>query len=227
MTLEDGLKTETLMTETLPMKLAVVPVTPFQQNASILWCTSTMKAAIIDPGGDIDLLQQAIAELKVTPEKILITHGHLDHVGGAEDLAKILNVPIEGPHKADEPLIANVPASAVKFGIPGLKSYTPDRWLADGDTVTIGDLTLDVLHVPGHAPGHVVFVHEPSRFAVVGDTVFQGSVGRTDLPFADHDQLITAIKTKLFPLGDDMTILPGHGGMTTIGHERKTNPFLA
>ncbi len=214
------------MADPQPMRLAIVPVTAFQQNASILWCTATMKAAIIDPGGDLDLIRQALEETKVIPEKILITHGHLDHVGGADELSKSLGIPIEGPHKADEPLIANVEASAARFGVTGMRPCTPDRWLVEGDTVRVGDLTLDVLHVPGHAPGHVVFVHEPSRFAVVGDTIFQGSIGRTDLPFADHDTLIDAIKTKLFPLGDDMTVLPGHGGMTTIGHERRTNPFL-
>lgn len=208
------------------LKVAVVPVTPFQQNCSIVWDEDTKTGAIVDPGGDIDQIVAALAELKVTPERILITHGHIDHAGGATDLAERFSIPIEGPHEADKPLLANLPRQAAQFGLADVRAVTPTRFLVEGDTVSVGGLTFDVLHVPGHAPGHVVFVHPPSEFALVGDTVFQGSVGRTDLPGGDHDLLISSIKAKLFPLGDDMTVLPGHGPATTIGRERTTNPFL-
>lgn len=208
------------------LKVAIVPVTPFEQNASIIWDTSTMKGAVVDPGGDIDRLQAALEQFKVTPEKILITHGHIDHAGGAADLAEALGIPVEGPHEADRLLLGNIPNQARMFGVETARSVTPDRWLIEGDQVTVGSLVFDVLHVPGHAPGHVVFVHKPSDFALVGDTVFQGSVGRTDLPGGDHDLLISSIKAKLFPLGDQVTCLPGHGPATTIGRERTTNPFL-
>ncbi len=166
------------------LKVAIVPVTPFEQNCSIVWDADTMRAAIVDPGGDLPRIQGAIADLKVLPEKILITHGHIDHAGGAAELAEILSIPIEGSHEDDAPLLANLTAQAQRFGLPGVRPVTPTRWLKEGDTVTVGGLTFDVLHVPGHAPGHVVFVHAPSEFALVGDTVFQGSVGRTDLPAA-------------------------------------------
>jgi hydroxyacylglutathione hydrolase len=172
------------------LKVAIVPVTPFEQNCSIVWDQDTMKAAIVDPGGDLPRIQGAIADLKVTPEKILITHGHIDHAGGAAELAELLAIPIEGSHEADAPLLANLPSQAERFGLEGVRAMTPTRWLKEGDTVTVGGLTFDVLHVPGHAPGHVIFIHRPSEFALVGDTVFQGSVGRTDLPGGDHDLLI-------------------------------------
>ncbi|WP_439573650.1 MBL fold metallo-hydrolase [Phreatobacter sp.] len=208
------------------LKVMIVPVTPFEQNCSIVWDTDTMKGAVVDPGGDVPRIQGALAELKVVPEKILITHGHIDHVGGAAELAELLGVPIEGPHEADVPLLANLPSQGARFGLAGVRAMTPDRWLVEGDTVTVGGLTFDVLHVPGHAPGHVVFVHHPSEFALVGDTVFQGSVGRTDLPGGDHDLLIKGIKEKILPLGDAFTVLPGHGPATTIERERLSNPFL-
>jgi len=211
----------------MPLKVAIVPVTPFQQNCSIIWDDRTMEAAVVDPGGDVPVILNALKELKVKATKIWITHGHLDHVGGAAELAATLGIAeIEGPHEADRILIANVEKQAEKFGVPGLKGVEPTRWLNEGDTVSIGAITFEVFHVPGHAPGHVVFVDRADDFALVGDTIFQGSVGRTDLPGCDHDLLISSIKSKLFTLGDEMTVLPGHGPATTIGRERLSNPFL-
>ena len=209
------------------LKVAVVSVTPFQQNCSILWCERTKKAAIVDPGGEADKIRNAITHFGVTPEKILITHGHLDHVGAAAEIAAHYAIPVEGPHEDDRPVLASVEAQAIRFGVEECKTVTPDRWLNEGDSVTFGEITMDVLHVPGHAPGHVVFVHPASEFAVVGDTLFRGSVGRTDLPMGNHEQLISQIKAKLLPLGDDFAILPGHGPASTIGQERATNPYLA
>jgi glyoxylase-like metal-dependent hydrolase (beta-lactamase superfamily II) len=208
------------------LKVAIVPVTPFEQNCSIIWDKDTMTGAVVDPGGDLARIQGALRDLKVTPEKILITHGHIDHAGGAAELAEILRIPVEGPHQADEPLLSNLPAQGARFGMEGVRTLTPDRWLVEGDTVSVGGLVFDVLHVPGHAPGHVVFVHAPSEFALVGDTVFQGSVGRTDIPGGNHELLVQGIKNKILPLGDDFTVLPGHGAATTLGRERLTNPFL-
>jgi len=208
------------------LKVTVVPVTPFAQNCSIVACTATDLAAIVDPGGDLPRIIEAIAQLGVTPEKILLTHGHIDHAGAAADLADALSVPIEGPHEADAFLLAGLAEQGKRFGITDARNVTPTRWFTEGDSVTVGKLTFDVLHVPGHTPGHLVFVAEPERFALVGDTLFAGSVGRTDFPYGSHDQLITGIKTKLLPLGDDVTILPGHGAASTIGAERSGNGFL-
>ncbi|MGL4495426.1 MAG: MBL fold metallo-hydrolase [Beijerinckiaceae bacterium] len=209
------------------LAVTIVPVTPFHQNASIIICTATNRAAIIDPGGDGERLLSALKETGATAEKIILTHGHIDHVAGAADLAEALGIPVEGPHIADKFLIDNVPNQARMFGIEGARSVTPDRWLSEGDTVSVGQVTFDILHVPGHSPGSLVYVHKPSHFALVGDTLFQGSIGRTDFPYGNHDELITGIKAKLFALGDGVTILPGHGNPTTIGDERRTNPFLA
>ena len=208
------------------LKVTVVPVTPFAQNCSIVACTATDLAAIVDPGGDLPRIMEAIAQLGVTPEKILLTHGHIDHAGAAADLADALSVPIEGPHEADAFLLAGLAEQGKRFGITEARNVTPTRWFAEGDSVTVGKLTFNVLHVPGHTPGHLVFVAEPERFALVGDTLFAGSVGRTDFPYGSHDQLITGIKTKLLLLGDDVTILPGHGPASTIGAERSGNGFL-
>jgi hydroxyacylglutathione hydrolase len=209
-----------------PIKITVVPVTPFQQNCSIVACAATNQAAIVDPGGDVARIRAALDELKVTPEKIWLTHGHVDHAGGAAELAAALSIPIEGPDERDGFLLSNLEAQGQKFGITDIRNVTPTRWLVEGETVSIGDLTFNVLHVPGHTPGHLVFVNAPSRFALVGDTLFQGSVGRTDFPYGDHNQLISGIKEKLLPLGDDVTILPGHGPASTIGAERTGNGFL-
>jgi hydroxyacylglutathione hydrolase len=209
-----------------PLKVSVVPVTPFQQNCSMVVCTATNQAAIVDPGGDVDTIRSAIEQLKVTPEKIWLTHGHIDHAGGAAELAEALSLPIEGPDERDAFLMANLEAQAERFGMTGIRNVTPTRWLVEGETITVGELSFSVLHVPGHTPGHLVFFNAPSRFALVGDTLFQGSVGRTDFPYGNHDELIGGIKSKLLPLGDDVTILPGHGPASTIGAERTGNGFL-
>ena len=209
-----------------PLKVTIVPVTPFAQNCSIVACTATNRAAIVDPGGDLPRIREAIEQLKVEPEKILLTHGHIDHAGVAAELADALSIPIEGPDEADAFLLDKLVEQGERFGMAGVRNVKPTRWLAEGETIGVGDLTFSVLHVPGHTPGHLVFVNAPMRFALVGDTLFQGSVGRTDFPYGSHDQLIDGIRTKLLPLGDDVTILPGHGPASTIGAERKSNGFL-
>jgi hydroxyacylglutathione hydrolase len=209
-----------------PMRLAIIPVTPLQQNCSLLWCTRTMRGALVDPGGELPRLKAAVAKAGVTLEKILVTHGHLDHCGEAGRLARELRLPLEGPHEADRFWIARLGEDARAYGIPG-ESFEPDRWLAGGDTVQVGELTLEVLHCPGHTPGHVVFFHRPSRFAIVGDVLFQGSIGRTDFPLGNHRDLIDAITRRLWPLGDDVRFVPGHGPTSTFGHERRTNMFVA
>jgi hydroxyacylglutathione hydrolase len=208
------------------IRAAIIPVTPFQQNCTLLWSDRTKKGAVIDPGGDLDRIHQAIAEMSVTVEKIILTHGHIDHAGGAAQLKEDLGVPIEGPHEADRFLLDRLAETGQGYGIADARAVTPDRWLQDGDTVTIGDLTLDVLHCPGHSPGSVVLVSPTQRFAIVGDVLFQGSVGRTDLPGGDGTVLIRSIKEKLLPLGDDVAFICGHGPTSTIGQERQTNPFL-
>ena len=207
------------------MKVGIVPVTAFEQNCSLLWCTKTMRGALVDPGGDIEQLKAAAAGQGVTIEKLLITHGHMDHCGMAGVLAKQLGVPIEGPNEADRYWIEGLTEAASRYGMQG-EPFEPDRWLADGDTVTVGDLTLDVVHCPGHTPGHVVFIHKPSHVAFVGDVLFQGSIGRTDFPGGNHQQLLDSITKKLFPLGDDIAFVPGHGPTSTFGHEKRTNPFV-
>lgn len=212
--------------QTPPLKVGIVPVTPLQQNCSLIWCTRTDRAALIDPGGDLPRLKAAVAEMGVTLEKILITHGHIDHCGEAGVLAKELGVPIEGPHEADRFWIARLDEDGRRYGING-EVFEPDRWLEDGDTVTVGDLTLEVLHCPGHTPGHVVFFHRESKLAIVGDVLFQGSIGRTDFPLGNHADLIAAITQRLWPLGDDVAFVPGHGPTSTFGQERRTNAFVS
>lgn len=209
-----------------PLRAAVVPVTPFQQNCTLLWCTKTMRGAFVDPGGDLDKLKAAAVQHGVTVEKLLVTHGHIDHCGQAGVLAKDLGVPIEGPQEEDRYWIARLNDDRASFGLEG-SPFEPDRWLQDGDTVTVGELTLKVRHTPGHTPGHVVFFHEPSRFAIVGDVLFRGSIGRTDFPLGDHDTLIASITERLWPMGDDVAFVPGHGPTSTFGTERATNPFVA
>ncbi|RSU50049.1 MBL fold metallo-hydrolase [Sphingomonas sp. S-NIH.Pt15_0812] len=210
--------------DAMPLRAAIIPVTPLQQNCTLIWCTRTMRAAVVDPGGDLPRIHEAIARAGVTVEKILLTHGHIDHAGEAKPLADALGVPIEGPHEADRFWIARLDEDGRNYGIRGVV-FEPDRWLDDGDTVTIGDLTLDVYLTPGHTPGHVIFHHAPSRFAQVGDVLFQGSIGRTDFPLGSHDDLIRSVREKLWPLGD-VAFVPGHGPASTFAHERRTNPFV-
>ena len=217
---------ETATKPTPPLKAAILPVTPLQQNCSLIWCTKTMRGALVDPGGDLDMLKAAVAKSGVTLEKLLVTHGHIDHCGQTGILAEELGLTIEGPHEADRFWISRLDDDGAKYGIDG-KVFEPDRWLVDGDRVTVGELTLDVIHCPGHTPGHVVFFHEPSRFAIVGDVLFQGSIGRTDFPMGNHQDLIDAITQKLWPLGEDVMFIPGHGPTSTFGRERKTNAFVS
>ncbi len=209
-----------------PLRAAIIPVTAFEQNCSLVWCTRTMRGAFVDPGGDLDKLRLALDKTGVTLEKIILTHGHMDHCGLAGVFAREMGVPIEGPHAADLYWIESLDDPARRYGLPG-ESFTPDRWLVDGDTVTIGNQVLDVVHCPGHTPGHVVFVHAPSKVAMVGDVLFAGSIGRSDFPGGNHQQLLASITGKLWPLGDDITFIPGHGPTSTFGHERATNPFVA
>jgi hydroxyacylglutathione hydrolase len=209
------------------MKVMVVPVTPFQQNCSILWDEQSMRAAVVDPGGDLDRLLAELDHAGLTLEKILVTHGHLDHAAATAELASLKGVPVEGPHADDQFLISDLPAQAQKFGFPAARAFTPDRWLVQGDRVTVGGEAFDVIHCPGHTPGHVVFFHPQMRCAFVGDVLFAGSIGRTDFPRGNHPDLIRSIREGLFPLGDDVRFVPGHGPVSTFGRERQTNPFVA
>jgi hydroxyacylglutathione hydrolase len=208
-----------------PLRAAILPVTPLQQNCSLIWCTKTMRGAFVDPGGDLPKLRDAVTRAGVTIEKIIVTHGHIDHCGSAGIFAEELGVPIEGPHEDDRFWIARLEDDGRNYGVTG-KPFEPDRWLVDGDTVTLGDLTLDVRHCPGHTPGHIVLHHPESRLAIVGDVIFAGSIGRTDFPRGNHQQLLDAIVQRLWPMGDDTSFIPGHGPMSTFGQERLTNPFV-
>lgn len=209
-----------------PLKAAVVPVTPLQQNCTLLWCTKTMRGAFVDPGGDLPRLKSAAQQAGVEIEKILLTHGHIDHCGSAGLLAVDLKVPIEGPHEADRYWIERLAEDGTRYGITG-EPFEPSRWLADADEVRVGELKFEVRHCPGHTPGHVVFHHLPSKLALVGDVLFRGSVGRWDFPHGDQKQLIDSITQRLWPMGDDTSFVPGHGPMSTFGHERQTNPYVS
>ena len=211
----------------MSLKYQIVPVTPFQQNCSIIWCDETNQAAIVDPGGDIEQLTKVVDELGVTVTQLILTHGHLDHVGGTAPLAQSLNVPVIGPHKDDEFWLQGLPRQSEMFGFPMTEAFEPTQWLNDGDEINVGNQTLQVLHTPGHTPGHVILFSNDANVAFVGDVLFKGGIGRTDFPRGDHPTLINAIKTKLWPLGDDVTFVPGHGPLSTFGHERATNPFVA
>lgn len=209
------------------MRYTIVPVTPFQQNCTVIWCEKTMKGAVVDPGGDIDRIQKAADKAAVVLEKILLTHGHLDHAGGAAALAERLHLPIEGPHLGDKFWLDGMAQQCRVFGVPTMPAVSPDRWLAAGERVSVGETELEVRHCPGHTPGHVVFVDTQGKLALVGDVLFAGSIGRTDFPGGDHDTLIASIREQLFPLGDDIAFIPGHGPMSTLGAERRHNPFVA
>jgi glyoxylase-like metal-dependent hydrolase (beta-lactamase superfamily II) len=230
------------------LKAAIVPVTPFQQNCTILWEEPSRRAVVIDPGGEVPRILEAIAKVGVRVERILLTHGHIDHAGGAAALKEALEqaaatgspppgpapiaegspatIPIEGPDQRDRFLLQGLEAQAPMFGMSGVRNVLPDRWVAEGDQVKVGEQSFEVLHCPGHAPGHVVFVNPGARFAIVGDVLFSGSIGRTDFPYGDHAALLRAIEDKLLPLGDDFSFICGHGPGSTIGAERRTNPFL-
>lgn len=215
------------MSESPPIKALIAPVTPLAQNCTIVWCDKTKKAAIIDPGGEVDRLLAALAQHGLTLEKIWITHGHLDHAGGTAALKAATGAVVEGPHKDDAFWIDEMETSGARWGMPEAKVFTPDRWLEDGDEVTLGETRFQVLHCPGHTPGHVIFYHPEARFAQVGDVLFQGSIGRTDFPKGNYRDLIESITGKLWPLGDDVAFVPGHGPMSTFGRERQTNPFVS
>ncbi|GAB4231487.1 MAG: MBL fold metallo-hydrolase [Methyloligellaceae bacterium] len=209
------------------LKAAILPVTPLQQNCTLMYDADTMRGVIIDPGGDVARIVEAVGEVGFDVEKILLTHGHIDHAGGAAELKEALGgVPIEGPHAADDFLLGSLEMTGAEYGIRDARNVTSDRWLEEGDEVSFGPFTFAVRHCPGHTPGHVVFINEELRLAQVGDVLFKGSIGRTDFPYGDHDALIDAIKTKLLPLGDDMAFICGHGPPSTIGEERRTNPFI-
>ena len=210
---------------TPPLLAAIIPVTPLQQNCTLLWCTKTMRGAFTDPGGDLPRLKAAAQQAGVTIEKILLTHGHIDHCGSAGIFAEELGVEIEGPHEADLFWISKLEEDGGKYGIPG-KPFVPARWLKDGDTVTVGELTFNVRHCPGHTPGHVVFHHPESSLAIVGDVLFKGSIGRWDFPMGNHQQLIESITQRLWPMGGETAFVPGHGPMSTFAHERATNPLV-
>lgn len=209
------------------LAIAIVPVTPFQQNCTIIYDEQTKEGIVVDPGGDVDRIEGAIAQLEVKVKQIVLTHGHIDHAGGAEELKAKLNVKIIGPHKDDKPLLEAIEKQGEMFGVAGaFKNAYPDEWLNEGDVVEVGPHSFEVFHCPGHAPGHIILFNRDAKFAHVGDVIFQNSIGRTDLPGGNHAQLINSIKTKVLPLGDDVSFICGHGEGSTIGQERLNNPFL-
>lgn len=210
----------------MALQYKIVPVTAFEQNCSILWCDQTKQAAVVDPGGDLHLIEAAIKQLGVEVVSVFLTHAHIDHAGVTADVAEKNGVPIIGPQKEEQFWIDLLPQQSAMFGFPPAKMFSPDRWLEHGDTVKLGDEELSVLHCPGHTPGHVVFYNEPAKLVVVGDVLFNGGIGRTDFPKGDHATLINAIQEHLFSLPEDTQFIPGHGPMSTIGHEKKTNPFV-
>lgn len=209
------------------MKYQIIPVTPFQQNCSLIWCDETKNAAVIDPGGDFDRILVEVDKLGLTLEKILLTHGHIDHVGAAKALAEHAGIPIVGPHEADSFWLESLPEQSKHFGFKPCEPFTPTQYLNAGDTVRLGSKTLEVLHCPGHTPGHLVFFSPSSKLAWVGDVLFHGSIGRTDFPQSNHSDLIDSITQTLWPLGRDVEFIPGHGPVSTFGHERDQNPFVA
>lgn len=218
------------MTDAKPeprLQIRIIPVTPLQQNCSLIWDTQTKEAVFVDPGGDTDVLLGALQHFGLTLKEMWLTHGHLDHAGAAADLRERTGAPIIGPHKDDQFWLDQIESSAVKYGLTGLRNVTPDRYLDDGEALELGGVTFDVAHTPGHTPGHVVIHNRDAKIAFVGDVLFQGSIGRTDFPRGDHQQLIDSITGKLWPLGNDMSFVPGHGPTSTFGQERRTNPYVA
>lgn len=209
------------------LQFKIIPVTPFQQNCSLIWCDQSHEAALIDPGGDLHLIETAVAQAGVTVKQILLTHGHLDHVGGTAALAAKYSLPIIGPHREDAFWIDQLPVQAQMMNFPPVGNFTPTRWLEAGEQVQVGKEALEVLFCPGHTPGHVVFFHRGQQLAWVGDVLFAGSIGRTDFPRGDYNTLVTAIRTQLWPLGDSVRFVPGHGPMSSFGEERKHSPFVA
>ena len=208
------------------MKVAIIPVTPFQQNCSLLVCEETKRAALVDPGGDIDTVLGAVERTGATLEKIFLTQGHIDHCGATAELAQRFDLPVEGPHADDQFWIDQLPEQSRQFGFPPLQAFVPDRYLESGDEVRFGNIAMEVRHCPGHTPGHVVFIQHPYRLAFVGDVLFKGSIGRTDFPRGDLQTLIDSITNQLWPLGNDITFVPGHGPVSTFGEERRSNPFV-
>jgi hydroxyacylglutathione hydrolase len=207
-------------------RVAVIPVTGFQQNCSLVYDMVTKRGAVVDPGGDVDMILEAVSKMGLTIEKILLTHGHIDHAGGAAELREKLGVTIEGPHEADKYLLDSLPQSGARYGQLTAREVTPDRWLKDGDAVEVAGFRFAIIHAPGHSPGSVVFFNAENKFALMGDVLFQGSIGRTDLPGGSHETLLDSIEKKVLPLGDDVVFLPGHGSASSIGDERRSNPFL-
>jgi len=208
------------------MKVAIIPVTPFQQNCSLLVCEESNRAALVDPGGDLERILAVVERTKVDLEKIFLTHGHIDHCGATAELRRRTGLPVEGPQREDAFWIDQLPMQGQRFGLPALEAFAPDRWLEQGDTVRFGEVTLEVRHCPGHTPGHVIFFSPADRLAIVGDVLFAGSIGRTDFPRGDLETLLRSIRENLFPLGDDVSFIPGHGPMSTFGEERASNPFV-
>ena len=209
------------------LRHAILPVTEFQQNCTLLWCEATRRGAVVDPGGEITRIRREIERQEVAVEKVLLTHGHIDHAAGAPALAKALGVPIEGPHCEDAFWLQDLPQQSAYFGLPPAGPFDPDRWLEHGDRTAFGQVELHVLHCPGHTPGHVAYFDPVSKLALVGDVLFKGSIGRCDFPRGDHAALLRSIRERLWPLGDEVRFIPGHGPMSTFGEERRHNPFLA
>ena len=211
----------------MTLQYAIIPVTPYQQNCSVIRCTRTGKAAVVDPGGEAERILETLKTMDAVPEKVILTHAHVDHCAASDRLRRQLDIPIEGPHRGDSFWLERLPDWCRMSGMPPAEPFEPDRWLVDGDTVSVGELTFQVLHCPGHTPGHVVFYHPGQRLAWVGDVLFRGSIGRTDFPGGNYEQLVSSIRGKLLPLGDEVTFIPGHGPTGRFGDERQNNPFVS